>query len=93
MMKANDRDTFLQTKGKEIKGLIDAGVFLYLPVTGIPPDRQCKLLNVIWSYRRKCRPDGTLLKHKCRICADGSQQCHIIDCWDTYSPVVQWSTV
>jgi hypothetical protein len=32
MMKADDRDTFLQTEGKEIKSLIDAGVFSYLPV-------------------------------------------------------------
>jgi hypothetical protein len=93
MMKADDRDTFLKTESKEIYGLIDAGVFSYLPVSDIPPDRRRKLLNAIWSYRRKRRPDGTLLKHKCRICADGSQQRHGIDYWDTYSPVVQWSTV
>jgi hypothetical protein len=35
----------LQTKGKEIKGLIDAGIFSYLLVTDIPSDRQHKLLN------------------------------------------------
>jgi hypothetical protein len=93
MMKADDRDTFLQSESKEIQGLIDAGVFSYLPVNDIPPDRRKQLLNAIWSYRRKRRPDGTLLKHKCRICADGSQQRHGIDYWDTYSPVVQWSTV
>ena len=93
MMKADDRDTFLQTEPKEIKGLIEAGVFSYLPVQDIPADCQNKLLNAIWSYRRKRRPDGTLLKHKCRICADGSQQRHGIDYWDTYSPIVQWSTV
>ena len=47
----------------------------------------------MWSYRRKGRPDGTLLKYKCRICADGSQRRQAIDYWETYSPVVQWSTV
>jgi hypothetical protein len=93
MMKADDRDKFLSTEPKEIQGLIDAGVFSYLPISDIPPDRRRKLLNAIWSYRRKRRPDGTLLKYKCRICADGSQQRHGIDYWETYSPVVQWSTV
>jgi hypothetical protein len=52
-----------------------------------------RLLNAIWSYRRKRRPDGVLLKHKSRICADGSQQQHGIDYWETYAPVVHWSTV
>ena len=50
-------------------------------------------MNAIWSYRRKRRPDGSLLKYKCCLCADGSQQIFGIDFWETYSPVVQWSSV
>jgi hypothetical protein len=93
MLKSDDSADFLKTENDEIAGLHDAGVFQYLPVGDIPYDRRKKLLNAIWSYRRKRRPDGTLVKHKCRICADGSQQRYGIDYWDTYSPVVQWSTV
>lgn len=33
------------------------------------------------------------MKHKCRIFADGSQQQYGIGYWDTYSPVIQWSTI
>ena len=76
-------------------GLEDFGVFEYLKIANIPQARRSKLLNAIWSYRRKRRPDGTLLKYKSRICADGSQQRDGINYFadNIYSPVVQWSTV
>jgi len=51
------------------------------------------ILNVIWSYHHKCCPNGNLYKYKSCICVDGSQQCFGIDYWDTYAPVIQWSTV
>jgi len=47
-----------------------------------------QLLNAIWSY-----PDRMLQKHKSHICVDGSQQQYGIDYWNTYAPVIQWSTV
>ena len=33
-----------------------------------------KTILSIWSFKRKRLPDGTLLKHKTRICAHGGQQ-------------------
>ena len=76
-------------------GLEDFGVFEYLKIANIPQARRSKLLNAIWSYRRKRRPDGTLLKYKSRICADGSQQRDGINYFadNIYSPVVQWNTI
>ena len=95
MLKTEDREEFLKVEEKELKGLEDFGVFEYFPISSIPDHRRRKLLNAIWSYRRKRRPDGTLLKYKSRMCADGSQQQDGIDFSldDLYSPVVQWSTV
>ena len=93
MLKAHDKDEFIQCQPDEINGLHEANVFDYMKLDDIPPKRRRKLLNATWSYRRKRRPDGSLLKHKCRICADGSQQEHGVDFWDTHSPVVQWSSV
>ena len=93
MLKAADQDKFLESQPKEIDGLHEANVFEYLPIKKIPKNRRSKLLNAIWSYRRKRRPDGSLLKYKSCICADGSQQHQGIDFWETYSPVVQWSSV
>ena len=59
----------------------------------MPFERRKKLLNSMWSCGCKRHPDGSLLKHKCRTCADGSRQQHGIYHWDTYSPVVQWNSV
>ena len=93
MLKAEDKDQFLAAQPTEITGLHDANVFHYIKVADIPFSRRKKILNSIWSYRWKHQPNGSLLKHKCRIYADGSQQIYVIDFWDTYSPVVQWSSV
>ena len=60
-------------------------------MSDLPP--RARLLNAIWSYCRKQRPDGLLLKHKSRICTDRSQQQYGIDYWETYAPVIHWSTI
>ena len=39
---------------------------------GIEPKRQ--QLSVIWSFKRKRKPDGTLDKYKARLCCHGGQQ-------------------
>jgi hypothetical protein len=56
-----------------------------------PPE--ARLLSSIWSYWGKRSPVGTILKHKSRLCVDGSQQLHSPDFWETYAPVISWSTV
>ncbi len=91
MLKAPDRAEFLTGQTKEITGLINAKVFTFLPKESKPAAHN--LLNAIWSYRRKRRPDGSLEKHKARICADGSRMQYGVDYWDIYSPVIQWSTL
>jgi hypothetical protein len=70
MLKADDKDDFVSAQAGEIDGLHDAKVFGYHLRSEFPAE--AKVLNSIWSYRRKRRPDGTLLKHKTRLCADGS---------------------
>ncbi len=66
-------------------------IFQYRHISELPP--RARLLSSIWSYHRKRRPNGDLLKHKARICIDSSQQLHGRDYWETYAPVVSWSTV
>jgi hypothetical protein len=66
-------------------------VFEYKHINTLPP--KARLLSSIWSYRRKRRPNGTLLKYKARICVDGSQQQLGRDYWESHAPVVSWSTI
>ena len=47
-----------------------------------------KTIMAIWSLKRKWYPDGSLNKHKARICAHGGQQTWGQDYWDTYAPVL-----
>ena len=51
------------------------------------------LVNAVWSFKRKSAPDGTILKHKARLCANGGMQIEGEHFWETYSPVVQMTTV
>jgi hypothetical protein len=52
-----------------------------------------KTIMAIWSFKRKRFPDGSLNKHKARLCAHGGQQTWGLDYWDTYAPVVTWASV
>jgi hypothetical protein len=91
MFKAPDQAAFIKAQLSEIEGLHSSGVFSYHKIETLPP--RAKLLNAIWSYRRKRTPAGVLQKHKARICTDGSQQQYGVDYWETYAPVVSWSTI
>ena len=53
---------------------------------------QCPI-KVLWSFKTKGRPDGTIIKYKARLCAHGGMQKYGIYYWDTFSPVVNWITV
>ena len=44
-------------------------------------------------YKLKRHPSGLINKFKARLCARGDLQQHGLNYWETYSPVVQWSTV
>ena len=91
MLKAPDKVDFVKTQVPEIRGLEKLHVFHYMKRSQLPQGEQ--LLNAIWSYRRKRKPTGELLKLKSWICTDGSQQKYGVDYWQTYAPVVNWSTV
>ena len=53
-------------------------------------------MNVIsstWAFKCKRFPDGLIKKFKSRFCARGDRQIGGVDFFDTYSPVVQWTTI
>ena len=47
----------------------------------------------IWNFKRKRFPDGSLNKHKARLCAHGGQQQWGVNYWETYALVVNWISV
>jgi hypothetical protein len=52
-----------------------------------------KILPSTWTFRKKHHPDGTIKKLKARFCARGDKQIQGIDYFESYAPVVSWSTV
>ena len=54
-----------------------------------------KLKNIlsIWHFKRKRFQNGTLMKHKARLCAHGGMQQCGVNYWETHAPVVSWISV
>jgi hypothetical protein len=51
------------------------------------------ILPSTWAFKLKRYPDGRVKKFKARFCARGDRQKEGIDYFETWAPVVQWSTV
>lgn len=56
-----------------------------------PSDRP--VLASTWAFKLKRLPDGTPYRYKARFCARGDLQTEGVDFFETYAPVVQWSTI
>ena len=52
-----------------------------------------KTILAVWSFKRKRYPDGSLNKHKARLCAHGGMQKWGVHYWETFAPVVNWLSV
>jgi histone deacetylase 1/2 len=55
--------------------------------------RNTKTIQVIFCFKHKRFPGGTLNKHKARLCVHGGMQQWGVSYWETYSPVVNMLTV
>ncbi len=52
-----------------------------------------KTIMSIWRFKRKWYPDGTLNKHKARLCAHRGMQTWGQNYWEKYAPVVNWASI
>ena len=59
----------------------------------VPRTRNMRVLPSTWAFKIKRFPDGLVKKFKARFCARGDRQQHGINFWETWSPVVSWSTI
>ena len=55
--------------------------------------RGCKALPSTWVFRRKQFPDGSIQKLKAWLCVRGDKQVPGVDFTESYSPVVQWTSI
>jgi transposase InsO family protein len=59
----------------------------------VPRTPDMNVLPSTWAFKCKRFPDGRVKKFKARFCARGDRQKEGIDYFETWSPVVQWTTV
>ena len=81
---------------KEVRDFTERGHWKLVPAT-ITDELKAKgmkfdVIQAVWSFKCKRTPSGELLKHKSRFCAHGGQQTSNTH-WESFSPVVQWSTL
>jgi hypothetical protein len=81
----------VEAQRPEIDGLMDIDTFEFIPKINLPP--RTRYLDLIWTYRRKRRPGGSLKKYKVRLCVNSSRQIQGIDYTESFAAVVQWSTI
>jgi hypothetical protein len=70
---------------------MDINTFEFIPKINLPP--RTRHLDLLWTYRRKRRPDGSLKKYKARLCVNGSSQIQGIDYTESFAPAFQRSTI
>jgi len=90
MLQQPDREQFMEAMIKEIRTHEENDHWEVVTRKSIG---NSKTILAIWSFKRKRHPDGSLDKHKARLCAHGGMQQWGVNYWETYAPVVNWISV
>ena len=90
-MHGSDSLLYIEAMKKEVSQLMKQNTWKRLPRNDVPPGR--KILKSTWAFKLKRLPDETPLKYKTRFCVRGDLQTEGVDYFETYAPVVQWSTI
>jgi len=80
------KEEWLAAAQKEVSSLESKGTWTEVPLT----KAKTRVIPGTWVFRRKRTPDGTVKKYKARYCVRGDLQ---EGQFETYAPVVSWSTV
>ena len=89
-MASIDSESFKEAMVAEINALTAKNTWTVIPRASISGKN---VLPGTWAFKRKRFPDGRLRKCKARFCVRGDKQIEGVDYFETYAPVVQWSTV
>jgi hypothetical protein len=90
MLRQPDKDEFVKAMIKELADHTSCQHWVTVKRSAIG---DAKPIKTIWSFKHKRRPDGTVSKHKARLCAHGGMQIKGDTFWETYAPVVNWMSV
>ena len=89
-------EEYIAAMKNEVRQLIKQKTWTAMYRRKVPPadnGERRPILKGTWVFKLKRYPDGTPMKFKARYCVRGDLQREGIDYFETYAPVVQWSTV
>ena len=81
MRKSPDKEQFEKQMTKEIDTMFTKKIFHLVPKNTVPFGK--RILPAIWSFRRKRTPDGSVYRHRARLCVHGGRQQEGIDFEET----------
>jgi len=91
-LKQLDKEEFLKAMVQEISMHQKRKHWKVVPIKEVPEN--IKILDSIWAIRRKRKIcTGEISKYKARLNVHGGQQEFGIKNWETYAPVVMWTTI
>jgi hypothetical protein len=91
MLKQDDKEMFHKAMEDEINKHTASKNWKLVEIKDVP--QNTKIIQSIWTFKRKRFPDGRVQKHRARLCAHGGQQQWGINYWETYAPVVNWMSI
>ena len=71
-MRQSDAMKFIKVMVQEVEDHTSRGHWKLILQSSIP--KEAKVICLIWSFKRKRFPDGSLNKHKAKLCAHGGMQ-------------------
>ena len=91
-MKAPDAKQFSRAWVEEVKSRHENGHWAVVPRSKIPSGM--KIVPSVWAMKRKRRiATREIYKWKARLNVNGGKQEYGVHFWETYSPVVQWTSI
>jgi histone deacetylase 1/2 len=91
-LQAPDRKQFIEAMQREIKDHEELKHWELVPRSTVP--RDTLILPSVWAMRRKRRIDTReVYRWKARLNLHGGKQVKNVHFWETYSPVVKWSSI
>ena len=90
-MRAHDKKEFRKAMESEVAQHSEGKHWRVIPRSQVPKGK--RVLPSVWAFKRKRRlATGEIYKWKARLNIHGGKQIHGVDFWETYAPVVQWTT-
>jgi hypothetical protein len=87
-MSGPDSDGYMRSAEVEIDTLVEKETW-----EEVDRESWMNVLPSTWAFKCKRYPDGTIRKFKGRFCVRGDRQIEGVDYFETFAPVVNWTTV